>query len=267
MEIQYNQSTIPNFELFDQTVLDHRSRLLSHPLFSSLTGPREIRIFMEAHVFAVWDFMSLLKTLQIQLTGTIIPWQPPSHPHAARFINEIVIAEESDEIAPGRYLSHFELYLAAMRECEASTFAIEALLTLVSKGESVGTALLQVSPPSHVKEFVQTTFSFCQLRPHQVAAAFLFGREDIIPDMFQNIIMGSKVWKNKSHEKLELYLKRHIEVDGENHGPMALKLIESLCGNNSLAWTEVQEVAIRAIQARCRLWDGVLKQILRSQET
>jgi hypothetical protein len=94
-----------------------KDALLGHPVYREINSLAALRLFMEHHVFAVWDFMSLLKTLQVRLCCVGVPWLPAADPQATRFINEIVLAEESDEDGQGGYLSHFGLYLRSMTRC------------------------------------------------------------------------------------------------------------------------------------------------------
>lgn len=238
-----------------------RSSLLAHPLFHKIQSISQMRKFMESHVFAVWDFMSLLKTLQNQLTCTRVPWTPPENPRASRFINEIVLSEEADEIHPGEAISHFALYLEAMKQCGANTSGIEAFTLSLAQGGTVETSLAAAEVPAHVREFVGATLSFCALRPHEVAAAFLYGREDIIPEMFERLTEEATVTNHENLVTLKLYLDRHIEIDRDSHGPMAHKLMQYLCGNDPTKWAESFIVARKALEARCRLWDGVLASI------
>jgi len=96
-----------------------RLRLLQHPIYQRVDRPAAIRTFLESHVFAVWDFMSLLKRLQRDLTCVTLPWMPVGNPEVRFLINEIVCGEESDLGPEGRRSSHFELYHRAMREAGA----------------------------------------------------------------------------------------------------------------------------------------------------
>ena len=86
-----------------------RERLVYHKLYENLETIEDLKTFMQMHVFAVWDFMSLLKALQQQLTCTTLPWLPTGNPKTRRFINEIVLGEESDEDAKGNPMSHYDL--------------------------------------------------------------------------------------------------------------------------------------------------------------
>ena len=71
-------------------------------------------------MFAVWDFMSLLKAIQRELCGVGVPWVPSPNLQATRLVNEIVLGEESDEDGEGGYASHFVLYRRAMQRCGAN---------------------------------------------------------------------------------------------------------------------------------------------------
>jgi hypothetical protein len=236
-----------------------RQILIEHPLFDRIRNFSQMRRFMEAHVFAVWDFMSLLKTLQRQLTTTQVPWVPPRNREAARFINEIVVGEESDEVVPGQYISHFELYLEAMKECGASTLSIDCFVTSVARGNTVEESLSAAVVPAYVRAFVRSTLNFCTLEAHETAAAFLYGREEIIPEMFQRVLDGSP--ESADFGKLKLYLNRHIGLDGESHGPMAKKMMRSLCGNDMKMWQEAGKTAHAALAARQNLWNGLLNDL------
>ena len=198
-----------------------KAELSIHPIFSEITSLSVLRRFMETHVFAVWDFMSLTKRLQQELTCTRLPWLPPRDPHAARLINEIVLGEESDDrLTPGHY-SHFELYLDAMREIGASTTAVERFVALQQEGVSYEVALQSVEVDPAAAQFVRDTLRTALHAPgHSVAAAFLHGRESVIPTMFQRILDDWGIGIEQA-PTFRYYLERHIEVDSEDHGPAA----------------------------------------------
>jgi hypothetical protein len=82
-----------------RAVQPHIDAIVAHPVFRRLTSVTALRIFMEHHVYAVWDFMSLLKALQRAVTCIELPWVPCGDPAARRFINEIVLDEESDQVS------------------------------------------------------------------------------------------------------------------------------------------------------------------------
>jgi hypothetical protein len=240
-----------------------REELKHHKLYEVLTTVEDIKTFMQEHVFAVWDFMSLLKSLQRNLTNTSTPWMPVANPEIARFINEIVLDEESDVNELGEPMSHFEMYLDAMRQIGAETKAIQLFLDDVKQEQDITEALHKVEINQQTIKFVKYTFSVIESNEsHKIAAAFTFGREDVIPDMFFQIINHS-ISKEKSFSKLTYYLNRHIELDGDEHGPLALRMIEALCGDDARKWNEVLEVSKLALQHRIALWDGIYNSIIK----
>ncbi|MGB5941674.1 MAG: DUF3050 domain-containing protein [Leeuwenhoekiella sp.] len=241
----------------------YQERCANHPLYQAITTPEHLRCFMEYHVFAVWDFMSLLKTLQTQMTNTTTPWFPKGDPKVRHLINEIVLAEETDINLEGLRQSHFEMYLEAMNESGASTEAIDNFLKHIIHGTDIFLVIAVSEIPECVKNFLRFTFELItEGQPHKIAAAFTFGREDLIPDMFSAIIGNiQKNFPNEDLTKFKYYFDRHIELDGDEHGPLALQMIKSLCGNDSKKWQEAEETAIEALRMRNSLWNGIYEEI------
>ncbi|RPD46984.1 DUF3050 domain-containing protein [Hymenobacter sediminis] len=243
-----------------------RQQLVAHGVYQSLHSLDDLRVFMQHHVFAVWDFMSLLKALQRELTCVDVPWVPRGNPTTRRLINDIVLEEETDVDPEGNPASHFELYLRSMRECGADTAPIEQLLAALAEGNTVREALVKAQAPASVQEFVLDTFRIIESgKPHAVAAAFTFGREDVIPDMFRHLVHDLRQRFPGQLDTFTYYLDRHIQLDEEVHTPLAQQMVRELCGTDAQRWQESREVAARCMQARVSLWDGIRADLAQTQ--
>lgn len=242
-----------------------KKELETHPIYDALQNIDDLTLFMQHHVYSVWDFMSLVKYLQRHISPVRVPWSPSKHIDVERFINEISLEEGYDEnisypkYTRQQYISHFDLYIESMEEIEKESSVLSKKFVSAVEKHSLSVALETVSIPSSSKDFMESTFSFIKSdKPHVVAAAFAFGREHIIPGMFHSLLQKMNI-QNKQTEKFYYYLDRHIELDQNNHAPMAMKMLEILCENNPIKIIEAEEAAIRAINARIKLWDEVLE--------
>ena len=243
------------------SLLPLKQKLESHPIFERINSIDELKIFMEHHVFAVWDFMSLLKKLQLDLVPSGSPWVPNPNGNLVRFINEIVMEEESDQAyGNGKeisYTSHFQIYLDAMSEVGASTQNISEFVKQVQE-KGVNVALQKNNLPEPSRTFMKHTFDLIEkAKSYEIASSFAIGRESIVPLMFQRILDQSKLG-NDQVPVFRYYLKRHAELDGDHHGPMAQELLENMSAGNPTIEHEIVEQACKSIQQRIIFWDGVL---------
>jgi len=236
-----------------------REQLINHPLYKNITSLSELGIFMEHHVFAVWDFMSLLKSLQQKLTCTSVPWMPVGSANTRYLINEIVVGEESDVDEHGERTSHFELYLKAMEQAGCPPIAINDLFEQLNEYKNIDEALIIANIPKAARAFVQHTFDVIETgKDHVAAAVFTFGREDLIPGMFISIVKEFNQQLPGKVDTLLYYLERHIEVDGDHHSQLAYQMTAELCGDDDKKWEEAFEAVQNALTARIALWDGIL---------
>ena len=243
---------------------DKIKKLNSHELFETSINfsEKELSIFMQYHVYAVWDFMSIVKSMQNYVCPSSFPWKPSKYTKngIAHLINEIVFSEESDVDDEGNYFSHFDLYIKSMNDVGADTSNIMNLIKNYEYDCSHN-AFLNISAPKEGLSFIENTFKCIKTsKLSNIAAIFTFGRETTIPDMFLKILKKIDS-ENLKYANLRLYINRHIEVDSSRHGPLSLKLFEYTCNDNQETYDEAISYAIDSIDKRIQLWDGVLAEI------
>ena len=291
---------------------DCRERLVRHRIYGLVNSAARLRRFMERHVFAVWDFQSLLKAMQQRLTCTSIPWVPTPDAEARRLVNEIVLDEESDALPEGGSASHFELYLHGMRNAGADTGPIDRMIETLRAGVSqvgkpaatvgqdvdggsqvgkpaatvrqetaermgqdvdggprvgksaatvVGDAMREAGAPEAAQAFVLHSFAVIESgSTHGIVAAFTYGREDVIPDMFRGLV-SSLASRDPAWERFHWYLDRHIEADDEKHAPVCRRIMARLCGDDPAKWAEASQVARACVESRIALWDAIAAEL------
>ena len=250
-------------EIIQNELEPFRQELIAHPLYKNIDSIPSVQTFMQIHIFAVWDFMSIVKSLQNSLSCTTIPWIPNKNTNSTRLINDIVLCEESDFNAQGVAMSHFEMYIEAMNQIEADTSQIDAFISHLQEGNDYKTSLDFAKVHEEIKNFLDFTFEVINTQKvHLVASVFTFGRENLIPDMYVEIIRKFNAQPNEDLSKLVYYLDRHIDVDGEIHGPMALEMINDLCADDQNKWDEAKEICKEALQRRIKLWDTINEAIV-----
>ena len=252
-----------NIDYIQDKINDQREKLLKHKLYSNIETIKDLQVFTENHVYAVWDFMSLLKALQIKLTCTKTPWVPNSNSQTAYLINEIVLAEETDINQAGERKSHYELYLDAMVDIGAQIELPIKTIEKIASSENIFKSIDELQIHENNKEFLKFTFSIIEEgKPHKIAAIFTFGRENLIPNMFNEILREfEKNITDKDISKLIYYFERHIELDEDEHGPMALEMVSMLAENDPKKWNEIESISIQALEKRILLWDAINEQI------
>ena len=252
-----------NIEYIEGKIKSHRDKLLNHRLYSNIERIEDLQIFTENHIYAVWDFMSLLKALQIKLTCTKTPWVPNNNSQTAYLINEIVLAEETDVNQLGERKSHYELYIDAMIDIGAKIEFPTKNINEIASSKNIFASIDNLELHKNIKEFLRFTFSVIEEgKPHKIAAIFTFGRENLIPNMFNEILREfEKNIKDKDISKLIYYFERHIELDEDEHGPMALEMVSMLAENDQKKWDEIEKISIEALEKRILLWDAINDQL------
>lgn len=253
----------PNIQKINTAIEPLRQQIIHHKVYDVINDLDDLKIFMNFHIYAVWDFMSLLKSLQNNLTCTSVPWFPVGNAVTRHLINEIVVGEESDIDGEGIRKSHFELYLEAMAQCGANVEQMQLFTSTLQHTCDFIEAYEKAQTPEAAQNFVNFTFEcIATQKPHLQAAVFTFGREDLIPAMFHSIVSDMHQKFPDVLNVFKYYLERHIEVDGDHHSNLALEMTSNLCGNKELFWEEATEASIKSLQSRIALWDGIHDEIV-----
>ncbi len=252
----------PHIKKIQEDIESLRQQIINHKVYAVINNLDDLNVFMKYHVFAVWDFMSLLKALQINLTCTTVPWFPVGSADTRFLINEIVVGEESDVDQLGKRKSHFEIYLEAMKQSDADYSCIDLFVQTLKQTKDIQISFEKANVPAAAQKFVEYTFEVINSgKAHLQAAAFTFGREDLIPGMFHSIINDIDKKIPNSISIFKYYLERHIEVDGGHHSHLALEMMANLCCTDEDYWNEAKTVTINSLQKRIELWDAVYDEI------
>ena len=234
-----------------------QNRLDRHPINEAIDSLDKLKVFMSHHIFSVWDFMNILKGLQLEFTCMTIPWRPVKYPELARLIHEIVLEEESDEIS-GSVTSHFAYYVKALSVIDPDNPIASSFLRDLDAGKSYENLIQASYIPAAAKAYLKSNFELIHNRPSlEVASVFAFGRELLIPRLFRHLLGQFKAFEHPEIKEFVLYLERHIDLDEDHHGPLAEKMVLSLIGSKKDTET-VKCVAKNALEARLSFWDGIL---------
>lgn len=257
-----------HIEKIQKAIEPLRQEVINHKVYSAIRDVDDLKIFMQYHVYAVWDFMSLLKALQINLTCTTIPWYPQGSADTRQLINEIVVGEESDTDLIGIRKSHFEMYLDAMEQCGAYTSQINKFITTLKETGDFDVAFTVSETPREARDFVNFTFKIIMSqKDYLLSSIFTFGREDLIPGMFLSIVNDMHRKFPDSVSMFKYYLERHIEVDGDHHSGLAIQMTANLCGTDEQFWDEAEHATVESLKMRLNLWNGAYRQIVSRTST
>ena len=255
---------IKNMESLDnqkKIIIELKELLVSHQLFANKLSIEQVRVFMESHIFSVWGFMSLVKSLQIRITSNHIPWLPNKNTKngLTNFINEIILCEESDYIDGIGYTSHFEIYLLAMENIKANSEVIRKLIDKLKKEKYNKEFIDKLSIHNEVKDFIKFDLEISQsMNLPKIVGSFTLGREKVIPNMFSYIVPCIK--EDASTRHLLTYLKRHICVDGDRHGPLSLKLLDVICEDEK-DYFFAYSSGIKSLELRLKVWDKIASEL------
>jgi hypothetical protein len=234
--------------------------LQNHELYYSIRTIEDVRTYMKFQVWCVWDFMTLVKSIQSKLISSSVIWLPPKDASVGAYIYEILLTEETDinHTADGR-ASHFETYLLAMDQAGANTTPIRTFISALESGVPFDQAIDEADIPLQARQFSETTVSHARSALHIVVSVFCLSREGIIPNMFTTFLNNFAIKEDLSIFKW--YLNRHITIDNDTHGPLSAKLFKTVIGADNLKLKEALDAALIALEARKCFLDAMLNEI------
>jgi hypothetical protein len=261
---------IAKIDAFDQAITPLLKVLATHKVFCSINSIAHARVYLQHQVFAVWDFMCLLKSLYRKLSTKDI-WYPPTSSISVHLIGSIMLEEESDINEQGDRESHFETFVRAMEELDTDTSQIRGFIAWIKEEQSIEIAFEQIDVNPSIKKFVLSNAEVLNLESHEVLSAFVFGRELITSIMFTNLMKALQHHMNYMDQShlctLISYLNRHISLDADEHFPKALKALIELIGDDLAKLDQTIDVAKKVLGIRIDFLDGIHKDILSINKT
>lgn len=230
-----------------------------HPLFEALHTMEHARRFMNFHVWCVWDFMCIAKSVQLSLGCFELPWKPTRYPYELRLINKLLTSEETDLPSSGRPASHFELFLEAMAEASADTGPIKIFIHLLNTGGSVNDALYHCGADRHSATFVKRTLTSIAGPAHVRAAILCLAREELVPRMLSSL--SETFLRLGSLAKFRQYVDRHVALDFGEHGSIGADILRSLTRPDPALLEEGIRAATQSIIWRHEYLDNILANI------
>jgi hypothetical protein len=231
----------------------------NHPIFGAISSLENAQKYMEFQVWCVWDFMCLAKAVQGALGTFSVPWLPPKNGALLAAINEIIQGEETDTGPDGETASHFEIYLAAMRQAGANMKPITTFTSSLSRGVPWETALGQCGAPPAAIRFVGGTIRTALGPLPGAVASFCLGREELVPMMLDTMLRDLP--QQPELELFRWYIQRHIELDSDTHGPLSSDLFDSIAGADPKTREEALTIAAWAISERTAYLDAIMENL------
>lgn len=232
-----------------------RRSLSAHRLYGLLERRENVAAFMEHHVYAVWDFMALLKAVQRHLTCVDVNWRPAGPAAIRRLVNEIVLEEESDEV-DGVATSQFELYRRGMRRAGAASDKIDCFVAEIEGGNPIEIATARCGVSADAVALLRTTQgAIATCEPHIIVATFALGWEDIVASTFDPIL--ARIPQVEELETFASFLRRRIERNRRGRGTMALAMLSQICDGSATRWREAGLAGADALSARLAFWNAI----------